>query len=534
MAIESANPDTFDIRGSLRRMIDASRHHKKLVLLTCLGTLLLVTLYVYFWPPIYTANAMVMAERDTDPMRDSFYVTWDVFRKEDAKTEIEVMTSSPVLKEVVRREKLTYNDVYHPFMSHLTYLWGKSLVGRTYRAVKRRVFPPPPGMPSEAEQDLARTLVDLKEGISVTPVLESNTGRVTVLAPTRRAAAIANTLLDVYAKARNDRFRAEAQQSYDILTEQLQLAEQGLEAVEKKRLAFVQANDLIFEFQKDAADVQKLSDIEGAVTTSRVRQATMEASLAEIESQLRKDPPTETNAVVRQALNLKRIDLQAALLGISSRYREDSPEVQEARRSLGDLDALIARGEEPAKNDSSEGLTEAQQELVSKRNALESDLRGVDAGLGTMHESVAQMRERLSKMAAMQVTMRRFDREYAVVQQKFNQLQQKQGQAAATLATIDAVVPSLRVVEYAAVPIDATWPKLKYLYPGALLVGLLLGVGAAALVSLTSGRVGRDHVEGGRGDTPLYGAIAVGRRPPVLTVTQRRRAGAESPGAGPS
>jgi uncharacterized protein involved in exopolysaccharide biosynthesis len=92
-----ANADSFDVRSSLRSISAAVRHNKGLVLITCVVTLLLVTLYVYVWPPIYKAEATVMAEPDYDYQRDTFYTGWDVFRKDEARTEVELMTSGPVL-----------------------------------------------------------------------------------------------------------------------------------------------------------------------------------------------------------------------------------------------------------------------------------------------------------------------------------------------------------------------------------------------------------------------------------------------------
>src|SRR5579863_193620 len=113
------DPDTFDVRASLRSISEAAKHHKALVFLTCFITLALLTGYIYLWPPLFAAEATMMAERDGDIARDAFYLNWAVFRKDDVRTEIELMTAGPVLKEVIEKQKLTYDDVYHPFMSHL-------------------------------------------------------------------------------------------------------------------------------------------------------------------------------------------------------------------------------------------------------------------------------------------------------------------------------------------------------------------------------------------------------------------------------
>src|SRR5207237_6669838 len=120
---------------------DATRHYRMLVFLTCLMTMGLVALYIYVWPPIYSVEATLMSEPDYDYQRDTFYTGWDVFRKDESRTELELITSGPVLADVVRKEKLTYDDVYHPFLSQVSYFWEKSLVGRNYRKVKEWFIP---------------------------------------------------------------------------------------------------------------------------------------------------------------------------------------------------------------------------------------------------------------------------------------------------------------------------------------------------------------------------------------------------------
>src|SRR5450432_3445082 len=198
-----ANADSFDVRSSLRSISAAVRHNKGLVLITCVVTLLLVTLYVYVWPPIYKAEATVMAEPDYDYQRDTFYTGWDVFRKDEARTEVELMTSGPVLAEVVKREKLTYDDVYHPFFSQVTYFWEKSWVGSHYRAAKKMLFTSKDkDAPNPADLEFGRIVADLSTGVSIDPVADSNVGKLNVKGPSRRVAAIANTLMNVYLSER--------------------------------------------------------------------------------------------------------------------------------------------------------------------------------------------------------------------------------------------------------------------------------------------------------------------------------------------
>src|SRR5262249_4518503 len=143
-----------------------------------------------------------------------------------------------------------------------------------------------------------RTAVDMHAGITVEPIAESNAGRVTVKGPSRKVAQITNTLLDTYLANRVDRHYDEAKRSYDVLTTQMLDARKQLETIEAQRLHFLQSNGLTFDFQRETLEVSKLSDLEQNVATSKMRIASMEASLQEVERALKQEPAARTTATI--------------------------------------------------------------------------------------------------------------------------------------------------------------------------------------------------------------------------------------------
>ena len=78
--------ETFDFGGAIRDIGLAIRQYRWMVAVLFLLVPVLVGLYIHVWPPVYRAEALVMLERDEDLARDEFYITWNVFRKEDART----------------------------------------------------------------------------------------------------------------------------------------------------------------------------------------------------------------------------------------------------------------------------------------------------------------------------------------------------------------------------------------------------------------------------------------------------------------
>jgi uncharacterized protein involved in exopolysaccharide biosynthesis len=516
--------DTFDVKGSVRALIDAARYHKGLVLFTCAVCVALLTAYIVVFPPIYIAHSTIMVERDSDPVRESFYVGWDTFRKDDARSEIELITASPVLQEVIHNEHLTYKDVYHPFFSHLAYLWQKSAVGRTYRAIKRKILRTDEyGGLTDAQVDEIRNTIDLREGISIESLGESNVDKVSMKGPSRRVSDISNTLLDIYMARRADRYQTEAQRAHDILATQVELAKTDLEREEERRLLFSEKHGLAFDLQKETLEVSKLTELEANIATLNAKIAETQASLGEVDKELQSEPATKTVSTMyeanaaRENIKMKRVELQAQLVQMRDRYREDSPEVQEIEGDLAKLDALAAQSAERVEKATTEGLNAIRQDLLSRRGNLSVELEGAKAALVVVNETKVKLWTRLAAVPAIQNDLRDMDRQIGLAQDKYQHLLARRTQADVSLATAKATMPSMRIVEYAATPADKDWPKTKYLYPAAVLVGLILGVLAAVVKNSLRGRISRSHVERAR-TVPLYGAIAVttGGRPLIV------------------
>ncbi|MDX2149893.1 MAG: hypothetical protein SFV54_04105 [Bryobacteraceae bacterium] len=531
--------DNFDVRASFITIRDATRLHLGLIAFTVALSLGLITLYIVLFPPVFKASAIVMAEKEIDSARDAFYTDWSIFRKDDSQTEVELMRVGPVLEEVVKREKLTYDDVYHPFFSHLSYLWRKTPVAKAYQRFKSNLFRDPDNAnfgPTEETAVLGDTLADMAAGITIEPVGETTVGRLTLRGPSRRIAQITNTLLEVYQEKRIQRHSDEAGSSARILTQQAEVAAKELREVGGKRLAFAQANGVTFDFQKETVEVGKLAELDSEIATARSRVATLDATVAELDRQIAAEPETKRTLTVfdlnavREASKRKKLDLETTLLHDQARFRDDSPEIRDLRADIERLTALIERTAETVESSRTESLNNVRQEMLSKRKGLKAELEGARAGMRVMEANAEKLRERLGRLTALQTEMRTLDRDYALAQEKYNLLMVKRNQAVLSESTTKRLMPSLRVIERAVPPSDKSWPSLKILYPSALLVGLLLGVAAAVLRYYTSGQVRKDELEKRAGLEPVYGHIRVAAAAVPLPVALVRRGAAESNG----
>ena len=520
------DPDTFDVRGTVERVTTAARYYKGLVFSVALALLVLTAIYVYAWPPIYKVEATLVAERDTDPARDAFYTTWNIFRKDDARTEIELISSAGVLADVVKNQHLSYDDVYHPITSQLTYFWEKSWIGRNYKAAKAAVFG---GEKQDLPPDqilLGKTVSDLAQSITVSPVGDSTMGKLTVKGPNKKVTDIANAILDTYLRRRVQTHVDEATQSFSILQNAAAQARVDLEAAGRRRVAFAQANGLTFDFQREVQQVKQRTDLEGSIATERAKVATLQSTLKQLDAQLAKEPATRTITQnlevnsVREAAKMKRLETEAALISARDKFRESSPEVQALAGDLAKLDLIIARSDERIQRGETVGLNQVQQQLLTSRNSTMAELQGESAGLAAMERTDAQLGQTLENVPGRQNTLRDLDRDYTTTQERFQTLTQKAEEAQVSIATAKASMPSVRVVDYAAPAGGKYWPKTKLLYPAVFIVGLALGVFAALLKLWLRGRVLRiDLVQNG---VPIYSTLSIHSGALPLTVLAPR------------
>ena len=523
---EHSDPDMFDVRAAIRTVADAIRQYWKLILLTTLVTVSMVVAYTMIWPPIYRTEASLMVENDTDLARDAYYSDWNVFRKDDARTELELMTAGTVLMELIKRENLRYDDVYHPFLAHARHLWQQSRVGKVYRSTKEFFFKNDDPTPPE-RIELGKTLDGLAAGLKVAPVGDSHMVKMTVLGPSRRVADMANSLIRIYLEQRGERHASEAQRAYEILTTETERSGEELREFERQRLAFQRRHGLAFDFQKETQELKELTNLEAAIASNKVRIATVGASLRVIESQLAEQPATHTIATqtevntAREAAKGRRLELEMGLIQARGRYREDAPEVQELKRDIEKLDALIAGSSERVARASTEGINGIQQQLLTSRNSLRAEYEGLQAGLAVQEQTARELSRRLARVPVLQQQLLELDRRFGLAREKYQALVLKQAQTGVSLKTAKATMPTVKVVDWASVPGAKWWPKTKMLLPAALLGGLALGLVMAVITSHLDGRVRAAHLANGKSALPLYSTIAVAaERAPFSVMTR--------------
>ncbi len=537
MNFESPDPagpvrstDVFDVRSALLRIWDSCRIHAWLVVFCPLLTVGLITFYVLNWQPIYVAEAVLLAEPERDSSREQFYYFWNMFRKEDVKSEVSLMTSTAVVAEVVKKLNLTYDDVYHPFLNHAAYLWTQSTVGRTYRRVKQWFFPPKPGpyVPTEAEVDFARTVADFKEGVSITPVPESHVGALTLKGPSPRVAEIANALIHTSLEHRRRRYIEEATHAYNAVKAETDKVYAELKAREESRRQFYADNGLLMELEREKIDVTNYASLEASLGTLRTELAGLEQKKALLQRLLANEPSeTITQRTVqrnplRQEVERLKTTLEAQLADNLVRYREDAPEIVELRKRIAAFDGLLKSMAEEASHSSTRAVSTTREALDSQLKNTEVEIAGKRATLEAKEKLLSTLRPRLTEIPRQIIELRHLGREESGIEKKYVILQERLMMAEVSISAARSAPASLKVVDFAETPSKPAWPQNKLLFPAALLLGLFAGVTLAVCLDLLASRVTEARLKSQAAEYPLFGTIREVQGEPVLDLQLAR------------
>lgn len=516
--------DTIDWRIALRRAKHAIVHHWLLIVVSCLVSVSLLVMYMRVFPPIYQAEAVLMGEANEDSARGQYYSQWSVFRKGDLKAEPELITSGIVARKVVAALDLKFDDVHHSFGTHVGYLWTESWMGKKYRAFKEWFSPPNPSAykATESEIEVARTVDALKDSVSVETVAGTAIGRVVVKAPTYRAGEIANKIVEVYLSERASLFLTEAETAYKSLEEEVWRASADLVELDKRKFEFETKNKVVLDFEKDKLQVAAWASLKTSIDEAQASVASIEASLKVVEQQLASEPRevvqarTLQDSTVKGMLQTRLFQLSTSLQQDRERFVPNSPEVVQLEKFVTEARGALAEQSEKVETGQQRMINPVFTELHQKRNNLVSQLASARATLAAKKGPLIELEKRMDQMPGLIKTVLEQNRVRDGLELRYKLLRDRMMQADVSRSTSGSAPASVRVIDFASIPMKPVWPKNVVLFPATLGSGLLMGFVLAVLAELFSSRVNRDRLASRR-DIPLYAVVNLRTETPSST-----------------
>lgn len=505
--------DTFDVRGALRRVLSAIFGHKLLILACCLFSLGLSVLYIKLFPPSYMASVMLTIEGER-PSRDLYYLNWNLYRKGDTGAEVALMTASEPIGVVVDKLGLSYDDVYHAPLDHLSYLWQQSALGKLYRSLKNKLFPKPksPFEPSPEVIARARAVSGFKDGTSLNWVAGTDAAYLVVTGPTPRVAEYANELIDAYLAQRRQAFVDEAEGSYQALIQAVDRARDERDRLIAQRKVFEEANGMALGFEKDRINLGMLSDLESKVHELEVLEHSNAAKVATLETLLAEEQPFVTKSrslgrnSIREDLRRTLLELRTKLAEVRQRYRPGSPEVERIEKRIVELSGEVPDEPEMVESASTREINARYQALRDELNRATVALVSTGAELEAKRVIYEQLSQRQKAIPALEMKIDEFKQEMEFIEQRYGMLLEKLTTADMSRAAAASLPSTIRIVERANPPSTPVWPKTKLLIGVALVIGLIGGGALALFAEVLENRATADRLSL-RNDLPVYATI---------------------------
>ncbi|MEM7363053.1 MAG: GNVR domain-containing protein [Pseudomonadota bacterium] len=482
--------DNFDFKSSLESIRYSIVGHLFVVIGVTILCVVMTLTYIMVWPPVFEAAVTIAADSDEDLNRSAFYQQWNIFRRESIGDEAVLMTSDPVLKKVITRLDLKYEEVYHPFMSHVIHLWGESFVGRNYRKIKYTIFPRPP-LPAGLTEEMlekGKILKDFRAGVGLTSVGEANVALITVRGPTPDVASQANAVMDVYLEERRARYVREAELATQALARETEKAQRKLIAIEQTMQRFYAENSLLLVYEKDRLRLQQWLDLETEIMDLRSHEAQLMETLEILQRRLSAEETALTDASTYHdnVLELKAqyTQLEIAIRQKAQLFRDDAPEVDEMRRQLDALRGVIDEQEQLLASQANKSPNVLYDTTRSQIAQTESDLVGTRASVTAKQALYDQLGPAMAELPQKMQRTSELQREQVLAEGQYKALSEKLVQATVSATTATSAPSAIRIIDRATPPDKPRWPSTKFMLAGSLIVGVILGVVCALLLDL--------------------------------------------------
>jgi uncharacterized protein involved in exopolysaccharide biosynthesis len=500
--------DSFQLGSTLGQLRRAIRTRWWLLLLSSAVSTALVALYLSVWPATWQAEVMVAVDAETDQQRAAFYTGWNTFRREGLNDEGTLMIAPPMLREVQEKLGLRYEDMWHPFSSYATHLWGESWLGRNYRKVKafvlgteRQSYPP-------ELLEYYKTLSDFAASVSVVQVGDSNIGLLVVKGSNPRVAETANTLVDTYLVRRRERYVAEARGAYESLKAETDRVRAELLALDLETRQFRARSGAALLFEKDRAEIGQylalraaVAELDAGISQNQSMLAVLSRQAAEEGSLLRSD-----RLFREDAAKSRLVLLEPMLANAREKYQAGAPEVVELERQVANAQAELAAGRSgPGVVRNSAHVSESFEQLTTRLAGIESTLSGLRAARQRKAEELDRLARLVDSIPEKQQISQDLDRRQRQLEGTYHSLNERLTQAAVSMASARSAPSAMRVVERAAVPTQPKAPNTKLVVAAGVLLGAFLGAVGALLLDLLNQRVHRSSLAGG--PLPLFALV---------------------------
>lgn len=450
------------IAGTLRR-------RWRFPVIGCLIGLTLAIVHVVLATPLYTSTARILIDtRMNQNLQMQKIVEESVVDTSLVDSQVQILSSESIILPIIRSMNLTRDSEFVGTQSeHGGQIWSQIL--HPVNAIKRILGLQDPGsvdsgtlLERMAVETFLHRLTAKRE--DVTYVIDAS---FTSEDP-RKAARIANAVAEAYIAANLEARAKSSKLASRWLQDRLvELKEQATDS-DRALQNYKTANNLV-STDRGLLNNEQLSDLNTQLMNARTATAEAKARLDRIRQIINDGVPDATvtdalnNGVITR-LRAQYLDTSARAAELSSRVGKDHVAVAKLHQQMDELRKSIRNEEERI------------------ADAYASDYLIAKAREHALSENMTQLVREAGTSSQAQVTMHDLESSAETYRNLYNTFLQKFQE---TIQTQTIPVTDARIVTMASVPLHKSSPKTMLELAGGLMLGLLMGTGAAIARELT-------------------------------------------------
>jgi len=419
----------------LRSLGQALWRKKWLILLPAIIVALLTTYIVNSIAPLYRSEAKIMVE-----VRENVFLRPEAERsveraaadQEAITTQVQVLQSRDIARQVIRELKLTTQPEFNPAVG------GVSRVGAILSA-----FGIGRGQTKVSAEE--RAMDTYFSRLSVSAIDRSRVITVEFQsADPELAARIVNAIVDAYLRQTQITKQEQIRSASAYLATEIEQLRSTVQDAESKVEDFRAKSNLFLGANSTSLGTQQLGELTSQLAAARAQKADLEARSRLIRDMLKSGKEVESADIVNSDLLKRlveqRVLLRAQLAEQSSTLLGRHPRIQELNAQINALDTQL-RGE--------------LQRLVL---SLENDSRIASARIETTNDAINRLKKQISGTSPQDVQLRALERE-AKAQRDLLESYLARYREATARDNIDATPAEARIISRATVSNVPAYPK---------------------------------------------------------------------------
>lgn len=478
-------------KKSLRDVLHFLFKRKVQILIIFFITVGFVTTGVYFFKPVYEAQAKILVKMGREsvylPATESLDPVVNYDHREQINSEIEILKSRSLSQKTLAAIGPTtvYPELENEDQNFLK-RFLKGLEQKKWGPISRLAqMIDGPSINLEKDQKLSSALLNFQDSLTIEAVPRSNLINIEFrhLDP-NISAEVVNKLARIYLDHHLDVHKS--QQSSDFFRQQFEFQKLKMQEAEDKLEKLKREHNITS--LKDQREILLRQTAEKRVEVDRTlsQEAEIRNKITEVRQQLDTTPETiaqekevDHNPYLISNLQARLVELELDEKQLLTKYKEDSRLVQNVRKEIKLVQEKLSEHENKQYGRTRTGINPTHQRLRDELLSSEAELMSLEARRKILSNQLKNYQKELENLNSIEVQHNQLQQELEIVRQNYRLYLTKSEESRIYDAMDTQKIANVSLVEPAQPPMRPVGPPKRLLILFGLFLGIFGGLGFA-------------------------------------------------------